>query len=122
MSHPSDFGLLDHDGAGPPTHGDILAAIRSHASKTDEWIADSRQWREQQAEVNADLRAELKANTAETISAREAIAVVQAGMTTARTVKVVTMWLGGIAGGALAIWQFAKFALTGIPPGPDPGP
>lgn len=121
MSHPSDFGMLDHDGGGPPTHGDILAAIKSHARKTDEWIVDSRQWRAEQSVINAALKAELHDNTLETIAARASIAAVRDGLATARVVKLVAAWLGGIAIAIVAIWQLVKLVLTGELP-PPPGP
>lgn len=112
--------MLDHEGGGPPTHGDILSAIRSHARKTDEWIQDSRQWRAGQAVINEVLRAELRDNTTETVAARASIAAVRDGLATARVVRLVAGWLGGIAIAAVGIWQFVRLIMTGDLPPPGP--
>lgn len=112
--------MLTDEGSGPPSHGDILAAINSHARKTDRWIEDSRLWRAEQAVINADLRAELRDNTLETVAARASIAAVRDGLATARVVRLIAGWLGGIAIAAVGIWQLVKLIMTGDLPPPGP--
>lgn len=99
-SVPSDFD----EARSPVSHEAIMAALVKASHRTDEWGKSVERRIKHVEDSQGAMLKELQANTAETVAARAVITDVRDAMTTARTLRRFTVWIGGLAAAVASIW------------------
>jgi hypothetical protein len=98
-STPQNF-----ESAHPVSHEAIMAALLKASHRTDEWRKSIERRMKNVEDAQDVMLKELQSNTVETVAARAVITDVRDAMTTARTLRRVVIWFGGLAAAVASVW------------------
>lgn len=87
------------------SHKEIVDALLRSSRHTAEWRVDMDDRVGRLEKAQQEMLAELRANTTETRAARQTIQDVSDALVTARTVRRLVVWSGGLVAAAYAIWN-----------------